>query len=121
MAEAHLSGASIGPLVAAGYQAQFARARDGDRFWYENDSDFSPEEVAILRQTTLADIIRRNTGVMNIPDNVFFSMVPEPGTSALFTSLFLAFLQNIRRHRLRGRRLSRIGNYNQASRTTNAT
>ena len=31
-AEDHLPGASIGPLMAAGFRAQFTRLRDGDRF-----------------------------------------------------------------------------------------
>ncbi|QEG37052.1 peroxidase family protein [Bythopirellula goksoeyrii] len=80
LAEAHLSDASVGPLVAAVYAEQFRRLRDGDRFWYQNDPDFTPEELDVLQRTTLADIIRRNTGVLEIPDNVFFSVIPEPTT-----------------------------------------
>jgi len=80
LAEDPLPGASVGPLVAAGYQVQFERLRDGDRFWYENDPDFSALEVADLRQTRLADIIRRNSGVTNLQSNVFFA-APEPGIS----------------------------------------
>lgn len=48
---------------------QFERTRDGDRFWYENR--FSGEELHELNNVTLADIIRRNTGVENIQDDVF--------------------------------------------------
>jgi peroxidase len=81
LAEDLLPGASIGPLVAASYQLQFTRVRDGDRFWFEHDADFTADEIGSLRKTKLADVIRRNTGVTNIPDNVFF--VPEPGAGAL--------------------------------------
>jgi peroxidase len=75
MAEDLLPGASVGALTAAGYLKQFERLRDGDRFWYEFDPDFDEAELAALRSTSLADIIRRNTGVTNLRDNVFF--VPE--------------------------------------------
>jgi len=82
LAEELLPGASVGPLVAAGFQTQFSRLRDSDRFWYENDAEFDEAERALLRQTRFSDILRRNTGVSNIPDNVFFA-VPEPGTLPL--------------------------------------
>jgi hypothetical protein len=75
MAEDLLPGASVGALTAAGYRKQFDRLRDGDRFWYERDPAFDDAEVSDLRSTRLADIIRRNTGVANLRDNVFF--VPE--------------------------------------------
>jgi hypothetical protein len=51
---------------------QFTRLRDGDRFFFENDPSFSTEQKRELEHTTLADIIRRNTGISNIQDNVFF-------------------------------------------------
>ena len=40
-------------------RGQFERLRDGDRYWYQ--MTFSPEEIAELESTTLADVIRRNT------------------------------------------------------------
>jgi peroxidase len=61
LAEDHLPGASVGPLVAAGLRTQFEHLRDGDRFWYERDPDFTPADLDILRNTRLADIIMRNT------------------------------------------------------------
>jgi hypothetical protein len=88
LAEDLLPGASVGPLVAAGFQTQFARLRDGDRFWYENDPAFDEAELAILRQTRFSDILRRNTGVSNIPDNVFFA-VPEPDALPLLLGMLL--------------------------------
>ena len=81
LAEDHLDGASVGPLTAAVMSEQFIRLRDGDRFWFENDDAFSSREIAAIHQTRLSDIIRRNTGIHGIQDNVFF--IPEPGTRLL--------------------------------------
>ncbi len=52
---------------------------------YDNDTDFTPPEIAALHQLHLSDIIRRNSGITNLQTNVFFT-VPEP--SSLF---FVAF------------------------------
>lgn len=82
LAEDHLPGASVGPLVAAAFRTQFSRLRDGDRFWYENDAAFSDAEIDELRNIRLSDVIRRNSGISNLQGNVFFS-VPEPGGAAL--------------------------------------
>lgn len=101
LAEDLLPGASIGPLVAAGYFEQFTRARDGDRFWYANDAEFSTDDIEMLSQTTLADILRRNSGISKIPDNVFFSSVPEPGSTALLVCAFFSALGSRRRSRAR--------------------
>lgn len=70
LAEDHARGASVGPLVLRVMADQFQRLRDGDRFWFERN--FSGPQLNQLEHTTLADIIRRNTGVTNIQDNVFF-------------------------------------------------
>jgi hypothetical protein len=81
LAEDHIPGASIGPVTAAVLNEQFRRLRDGDRFWYENDPAFTPEEIATLQRTQLSDIIRRNTTIENLQDNVFF-LAPAIVTSA---------------------------------------
>jgi hypothetical protein len=72
LAEDHLAGASVGPVTAAVLNEQFRRLRDGDRFWYENDPAFTPDEIASLQRTQLSDIIRRNTTIKNLQDDVFF-------------------------------------------------
>jgi hypothetical protein len=72
LAEDHLRGSSVGPLFTTIMVDQFTRVRDGDRFFFENDPSFSGEQKRELEHTTLADIIRRNTGIRNIQDNVFF-------------------------------------------------
>ncbi|MBI3821747.1 MAG: carboxypeptidase regulatory-like domain-containing protein [Planctomycetes bacterium] len=70
LAENHLPGASVGPTFARIISDQFARLRDGDRFWYQRT--FSGAQLNALEHTTLADIIRRNTTITNLQDNVFF-------------------------------------------------
>jgi hypothetical protein len=100
LAEDHLPGASVGPLVAAAFITQFENLRDGDRFWYEWDPDFTPAEIDALRSTHLSDIILRNTDITNLPSNVFF--VPEPTTLVTLPGLLttLAFTR-IGRNRLK--------------------
>jgi hypothetical protein len=78
LAEDHLPDAAVGPLAAAGLIAQFTRLRDGDRFWYENDGDFTAEEIAALQATRLSDIIQRNTSLTTLQENVFFVPVAAP-------------------------------------------
>jgi hypothetical protein len=106
LAEDHLPGASVGPLVAAGYRVQFERLRDGDRFWYEHDGDFSPVEVAELRQTRLSDVIRRNTKLANLQSDVFFA-VPEPGWAAMIASLLALIMSRGRAPICAGKRYRR--------------
>jgi hypothetical protein len=98
LAEDHLPGASVGPLVAAGLRVQFERLRDADRFWYERDPDFTPAELELLRDTRLSDVIMRNTGLTSLPSNVFFAQ--EPSTFVVLVLLTsLARVRPKRRHR----------------------
>ena len=41
----------------------FRKIRDGDRYWYEYA--YPEEIVKEIKKTTLADVIKRNTGVMD--------------------------------------------------------
>jgi len=60
----------VGELITTVITDQFTRLRDGDRFWYQNV--FTPAAVHELEQTTLADVIRRNTDIGNeLQDDVF--------------------------------------------------
>ena len=70
LAEDHLHGANVGELISKVLVDQFERLRDGDRFWYENDSALSHREKEEISKTRLSDIIKRNTGI-EIQDNVF--------------------------------------------------
>jgi len=75
LAEDHVNGGQVGELFYAILRDQFIRLRDGDRFWYENDPTLSDEKKTEIKNTTLADVIRRNTSITNVRDNVF--VVPE--------------------------------------------
>lgn len=71
LAEDHLPGASLGPLMVKGMQDAFTRLRDGDRFWFERDPLLTHEEIESLKSTRLSDIIRRNTGASDLAVDLF--------------------------------------------------
>jgi hypothetical protein len=90
LAEDHLPGSSAGPLITAVVSNQFLRLRDGDRFFYTNDELLNSPEVRRiidLDDLKLSDVIRRNTGISNIQEHVFFDRsvmvfeAPEAGTN----------------------------------------
>ncbi len=67
LAEDHLPEAQVGELISVVLQDQFRRLRDGDRFWYEHDPYFAQHEIDELKRTRLADVVRRNTGINDVP------------------------------------------------------
>ncbi len=70
LAEDPFNGGHVGELAFRVIRGQFERLRDGDRYWYQ--MAFSPEQIAELESTTLADVIRRNTSIgAEISDDVF--------------------------------------------------
>ncbi|MBI1346773.1 hypothetical protein GC163_10850 [bacterium] len=88
LAEDHLPGSSLGPLLSAGLADQFTRAVAGDKFFFIRDHDL--QQVAAvaainLSQLTLADVIRANTIVAKLPDNVFLL---TPGVTSDVTAQF---------------------------------
>ncbi len=74
IAEKHLRGSELGELQNAIFKKQFEAIRDGDRFFYANDSALPVIERAfgITYKHTLSEIIKLNTGVQLQP-NVFIS------------------------------------------------
>ncbi len=75
LAEDHMPDALFGETAMLIVSAQFQALRDGDRFYYENDPDLTPDEKAWIKNTRLADLIRRNSNfdLRILPDNVFFA------------------------------------------------
>lgn len=69
LAEEARSGQSIGETFATIIADQFERTRDGDRLWYENS--LPGDLVSAINQTSLSEIISRNTTISAIQDDVF--------------------------------------------------
>ncbi len=77
LAEDHVRDGNLGPTFTAIIADQFQRLRDGDRFWYEGT--FSGQQLNQIRNTTLADVIERNTDLTKLQDNVFYFKVAAEG------------------------------------------
>jgi hypothetical protein len=71
LAEDHLPNASIGQTAFVIFRQQFEAIRNADRFWYQRD--FRGRDLEVIHNTTLAQIIYRNSGVRNLQPNVFFA------------------------------------------------
>ncbi len=68
LAEKHVGDSMLGETSTRILTIQFESLRDGDRFWYENQ--YSGQELQQLNNLTLADVIRRNTDIENVQDNI---------------------------------------------------
>ena len=53
---------------------QFFALREGDRFYFENDMLLSSAEKDEIRNTSLHDIVMRNTNITLMQENVFEAM-----------------------------------------------
>jgi hypothetical protein len=70
LAEDPVNGGHVGELAFHVIRAQFTNLRAGDRYWYR--MRLTPQEIADVESTTLADVIRRNTTITaEISDDVF--------------------------------------------------
>jgi len=80
ISEDRLENAAVGELIAQLARLHFSRARDHDRFWFENNQ-FTEEELAELRSIRMSDIILLNTGIKSIQQDVFHATtdIPEMG------------------------------------------
>jgi peroxidase len=70
LAEADVPGGILGPVFTEIIADQFTRLRAGDANWFENDQ-FDDATLEAIRDTTLADIIARNTDTIGIQNDVF--------------------------------------------------
>lgn len=77
LAESHMEGALFGETVMAIMTEQFRNLRDGDRFYYENDPVLSVMEKNWIRKSRLVDVLRRNTDIDIMQENVFYAMPHE--------------------------------------------
>jgi hypothetical protein len=71
-----------GELFTAIILDQFARVRDGDRFWYANEQNgmFSADDIAKISSTALADLVKRHTSVSDdqLGQSMFFLRPEDP-------------------------------------------
>ncbi|QDV58067.1 peroxidase family protein [Rosistilla oblonga] len=77
LSEDHVADGNLGETFRTIIVDQFERLRDGDRYWYENA--LSATDLAMVKDTQLSDIIRRNTTADTVQDNVF--VLPASGTT----------------------------------------
>lgn len=73
LSEDHMPNTLFGETVMKILEVQFTNIRDGDRFYYENDSGLSSAEIDEIKATRLSDVIKRNTNIENIQYNVFIA------------------------------------------------
>jgi hypothetical protein len=80
LAEAPVNGGLLGETFSRVMIDQFTRLRDGDPYWSEGRADLSDAEKAALWDTTLSDVILRNTDIEALQKDVFIAMNRMVGT-----------------------------------------
>jgi hypothetical protein len=78
LAEQHARGSLLGPTFTTIIADQFERLRDGDPFYFENA--LNRKDVRMVQNTTLSDIITRNTDATNMQADVFMNVPREVET-----------------------------------------
>ena len=74
LAEDHLPGVTVGELLAIALREQFTRILAGDCYAHVNDDDLDQpavQAVVSLATTRLADVVRRNSTVTTLQDDLF--------------------------------------------------
>ncbi|CAG8852439.1 40584_t:CDS:2, partial [Gigaspora margarita] len=72
LSEDHLDGSNFGMVINASLVMQYSYLRDSDKFWFEKPGMFTPDEQAIIRNTTIRNIIIRNIkNNVNFPENIW--------------------------------------------------
>jgi hypothetical protein len=75
LSEQHASDDAIfGELIISILREQFKLLRNGDRFYFENDAAFTRSDIENINNTTLRDILMRNTDITLMQPNVFVAM-----------------------------------------------
>ena len=83
MAEDHVAGSDVGPLFQAIMVDQFTRLRDGDRFFYLNET-FNRDELNIFNQgNTFTKVIEANTNITNMQPDAFMFATSISGRLSL--------------------------------------
>lgn len=74
LAEEPESGAVFGETVNRIMETQFSNLRDGDRFFYEHDPVLTDVEKDWVKNTTMHDVLMKNTDIKLMQDQVFKAM-----------------------------------------------
>jgi peroxidase len=80
LAEDHTPGAMIGQTFGTIIARQFENLRDGDRYWFENQG-FDSRTLNQIENTTLSDIMTRDTDTKNIQPDAFVFFDRHSGTA----------------------------------------
>lgn len=94
LAEEHMQGSLFGRTAQTIIGEQFTNIRDGDRFFFEVDPVLSETEKIEIRNIRLSDIIRRNTLLEFILDEVFRINESTTGIEEDLTELALQIYPN---------------------------
>ena len=73
LSEPAVPGGMVGDTFGTILKRQFEKVRDGDRYWYQNRG-LNSMQLDMIENTLLSDIIRRNTDIESIQQNVFLAM-----------------------------------------------
>ncbi|XP_008185071.1 LOW QUALITY PROTEIN: peroxidasin [Acyrthosiphon pisum] len=74
--EDQVAGGKVGPLFQCLLVEQFKNLRNGDRFWYENPSTFSPAKLTQIKQASLARVLCDNGDNITLTSRDVFKL-PE--------------------------------------------
>lgn len=71
LAEAPMSGASVGPTFQCIIKDQFQRVRDGDRFFHEKKREWAKNQLSEIKKASLSRIYCDNLDVVSIQRDAF--------------------------------------------------
>jgi peroxidase len=80
LAEDHAPDAMVGETFRSIIGDQFEALRDGDRLWFENQG-FDQKTLQMIENTTLSDIIERNTDTEHLQNDAFVFYDRHSGTA----------------------------------------
>ncbi|MEE9452540.1 MAG: peroxidase family protein [Gammaproteobacteria bacterium] len=78
LAEDPMGDSMLGELFTTVIADQFTRIRDGDRFWYEDR--LTTEQIELVKDTSLADLVLRNTDIDYLQDQLLYAYDRIGGT-----------------------------------------
>jgi len=88
LSEKRVPGSIFGETINRIFTVQFTNLRDGDRFYYENDPLLSEAEKAWIKNTSMHDVLMKNTGIKLMQDQVFKAMPHEEICDNMTSDIF---------------------------------